>query len=669
MRKIGAPARRLSWWLRRAAAAILLAAGVTVPAVAAHPLSAAAAGAACPGQSPDNTAILPGYFAHANGTVPRPVVLVHGWDSGSSAMEGYARLLDTSKLLHEPLHSFLFDYSANSGQWAAMPAIASCLADYVNAVSAAYRSAGGDGKVLSVGHSMGGLAIRFSASSQYAANPDGASLGGVVTIDTPHLGSPWGNIPAAQLQQDWTQFKNGNGLEGLLPWPPGSDAQVCLASRSGSAGMPHGCATPAWLPASVPVAEIAGDITVHRQVLGFDVADSNISGDAVVSTASSLGYLPDSGPGAPPAGTAAPATYVDDCEVTSGQLEAGVGGLGISVLNSLESALEYAFTLGDRPLSSPVQTLLTLADLTAPCGHTHINNPATDPFASVDVLKALNADLDRLNKGLNGRNQTGTPSGSTGGPARYTSTLTGFTPAPQLSKVWNGTLWDGTPYRDALAVTSIHLAGSELTLSYTARHSGASSALSEGTSDACLVLPGGYIEAPSTATPGFDTPPLAGNGSYSGTLTFPVLSPGSYVLSWGCQNLDPNNSSENITLGNATGTFVGAPQLDEVYGAYVWYVTGVRYTASTTTVTVTAISTTSEFTTPETWTLSPSATSAGPSTLKASSVTDGTVHSTGSVTGQGGYVTQLTVTFPTGQHGLYLDYSSTLSTNEYVQLP
>jgi hypothetical protein len=58
---------------------------------------------------------------------------------------------------------------------------------------------------------MGGLAIRFSASGQYAAQPNGASLGGVVTIDTPHLGSPWDNMPAAQLQQDWTQFENGNG--------------------------------------------------------------------------------------------------------------------------------------------------------------------------------------------------------------------------------------------------------------------------------------------------------------------------------------------------------------------------------------------------------------------------------------------------------------------------
>jgi pimeloyl-ACP methyl ester carboxylesterase len=391
-------ARRGSWRLRCGAAGLLAGAAVSIPAVAWAPAGeAAGTGAlACPGQSSHNTAVTAGDFARVDGAVPRPVVLVHGWDSGYSAMQGYANLLDTSKVLREPLHAFLFDYSANSAHWAATPAIASCLADYVNTLSAAYREAGGDGKVLAVGHSMGGLAIRFSASAQYAADPDGASLGGVVTLDTPSLGSPWGDLPAAQLQQDWTQFKNGNGLQGMLPWPPGSDAQVCLATHFGSTGLPAGCATPSWLPPGVPLAEIAGDITVHRQVFGFDVADTDIKGDAVVSTASSLGYLPDSGPGTPPVGTAAPATYVDACEVTSGQLEAGVGGLGISVLDSLESALEYVGTLGDQPLSSPFGTLLTLADLTAPCGHTHVNNPLVDPFASLDVLKALNADLSRL---------------------------------------------------------------------------------------------------------------------------------------------------------------------------------------------------------------------------------------------------------------------------------
>jgi pimeloyl-ACP methyl ester carboxylesterase len=400
---------------RRAATALVFAAVATITTVAGQPGTASAApagtalgtvaaasGPACPGRSADDTAVTLSDFAKVDGIVPRPVVLVHGWDSSYKAMEGYAHLLDTSKVLHEPLHAFLFDYSADSGRWAAIPAIAACLAGYVNAVSAAYRNAGGDGKVLAVGHSMGGLAIRFSASGQHAAHPDGGNLGGVVTIDTPHLGSPWGDTPQAQLLQDGTQFVNRNYLEGMFPLPAGGDGQVCLATHDGPAGMPLGCATPSWLPASVPVAEVAGDITVHRDVLGFNVATSNTNGDAVVATPSSLGYAPDSGPGAPPVGTQAAVTYVDGCDITTGQLEAGIGGLGSSAIDSLVSALLALGTpagddIWNSPLSKPFTTLLSLANITAPCSHTNIENPVTDPFAALDVLRALNADLDRLN--------------------------------------------------------------------------------------------------------------------------------------------------------------------------------------------------------------------------------------------------------------------------------
>jgi len=413
---VTAPCRPASARLRRAATALVLAATAAITTtVAGQPgtasaatagtalaTAAAASGPACPGQSPHNTAVIPSDFAKVHGIVPRPVVLVHGWDSSYQAMSGYAHLLDTSKVLHEPLHAFLFDYSANSGRWAAIPAIAACLAAYVNAVSAAYSNAGGDGKVLAVGHSMGGLAIRFSASSQYAAHPDGASLGGVVTLDTPHLGSPWGDTPQAQLLQDAIQFENHNYFEGMFPLPAGGDGQVCLATHAGSAGMPPGCATPSWLPAGVPVAEIAGDITVHRDVLGFNVATSNTNGDAVVGTPSSLGYAPDSGPGAPPTGTQAPATNVDGCDITTGQLEAGIGGLGVSFWRSLTSALLALGTPAgtqnwNSPITHPFSTLLSLANRSAPCSHTNIENPATDPFAALDVLKALNADLDHLN--------------------------------------------------------------------------------------------------------------------------------------------------------------------------------------------------------------------------------------------------------------------------------
>ena len=103
--------------LRCGAAAVLLAAVTTIMTAAGLPVTAAAAGGpACPGQSsPHNTPVSAADFAPVNGTVPRPIVLVHGWDSSYTAMAGYAKLLDTSKVLHEPLRAFRFDYSASSG--------------------------------------------------------------------------------------------------------------------------------------------------------------------------------------------------------------------------------------------------------------------------------------------------------------------------------------------------------------------------------------------------------------------------------------------------------------------------------------------------------------------------------------------------------------------------
>jgi hypothetical protein len=392
--------------MRHPAGALLLAAlTIAIQAIIGLPARADTAGVAahggpsCPGQSPHNTAVSRGDFAKVNGVVPRPVVLVHGWDDSYTAMQGYAGLLIRSKVLHEPLRPYLFDYSANSGHWAAVPAIAACLADYVNSVSGAYHAAGGDGKVLALGHSMGGLAIRFSADSRYAAHPDGGNLGGVTTLDTPHLGSPWGDTPQAQLLQDFAQLKAGNWLEGMFPWPIGSDGQTCLATHAGTTGMPPGCPVPPWLAGNVPVAEIGGDITVQRQVMGYTIDTTDTGGDSVVATASSLGYVPSSGPGVAPATMVAPAAYTDACTITTGQVEAGIGG---SLLSAFWSVFLDLFSrppgtsFWNSPLTQPRATFLSLINKYAPCAHTEINNPATDPFASLDVLRALNADIDHL---------------------------------------------------------------------------------------------------------------------------------------------------------------------------------------------------------------------------------------------------------------------------------
>ncbi len=385
--------------LRLFVAVVVLAGAMAGVAVTSAASVAAVSGPGCPAQSPSNSPVRASDFRVAGG-LARPVVLVHGWDSNAAALaddkktpfDKLGSLLDSTKSLVAPVRTFAFDYGADAAEWASAPRIAACLADYLRAVSAAYTTAGGDGKVLAVGNSMGGLAIGFSTNPALVANPAGSVLGGVVTIDTPFLGSPWGSTSDAQIMQDVH-----HGVRGMLPWPPGSDAQTCLATHAGAAGMPGGCAVPVWLPAAVPLAEIGGDITVHRQLMGVEITTTDTGGDAIVTTASSLGYT-HSGSGNPPVGTA-PVTYVDRCDVTTGEAEIGLAGAVGNVGNvgtSLYSAFMTLATLGDQPLNSTAQTAFAAADIVAPCSHTNIINPADDAFAAHDVTKALNVDLARL---------------------------------------------------------------------------------------------------------------------------------------------------------------------------------------------------------------------------------------------------------------------------------
>ena len=383
--------------IRTAIAAAALAVSAFFPeplAQAAAPADAAvtsSVAASCPAQSAQNSAVGAQAFSAVDGTIPRAVVLVHGWDSSSSSMASVAKYVSSSTNIKVPVRTFLFDYGAHSGHWAAVPAIASCLADYVRTVSDASKRVGGDGKVILVGHSMGGLAIRFASSPTYAAHPLTANiLAGVVTIDTPHLGSPWGGTPDAKLIQTFTQLKNGNGLSGLLPTPNG-DGQLCLITHHGAIqGQP--CATPSWLPAGVPIAEIAGDITIHRKVFGFELYARDTEGDGIVTRVSSTGYLPDSGIGHAPAGVT-PTTYVDRCDVSEGDV---LGNPISTYFNGLVSSDLAVLTLGDQPLTSPLMGPLSATALTAGCGHTNIINPAADPKAAADVVAAVNADLAKL---------------------------------------------------------------------------------------------------------------------------------------------------------------------------------------------------------------------------------------------------------------------------------
>ncbi|WP_194904123.1 alpha/beta fold hydrolase [Catenulispora rubra] len=342
----------------------------------------AAAGPMCPRQLTGSTAA-----SNKQSATSRPVVFVHGWTG--TPMTGTAAML--TRQLGDRINPFQFDYSTWSSNWASNPNIASCLADYVNGVSAAYRAAGGDGRVVVVAHSMGGLAIRYATSGQYVAHPIPADeIPYVITIDTPHLGSPWGNTGIA-LMKELYQAVWGE----KLPAPWGQDGQKCLAQHQHGSALPSGCGDlPPWLPASVHLVEIGGDVTVDRSLFGVTLYSIPLNGDGVVTLPSEHGY-PVSGPnGEPPPGLATVRSTTDSCRVGAG----AVGNAASTLVDlapggfAVTSIFDY-MTLQDlqnNTFSPRVQAYMGGATLAAPCSHIGVTS---DQSAIDQVTEAIKAAL------------------------------------------------------------------------------------------------------------------------------------------------------------------------------------------------------------------------------------------------------------------------------------
>ncbi|MBK6872538.1 MAG: hypothetical protein IPK24_06125 [Kineosporiaceae bacterium] len=353
----------------------------------------AAGSESCPGRSQIQQKVSAADLAPVAGQVLRPVVLVHGWDAAKDSMEPLAAFIDeiTPKRGVQGYKTFLFNYGENSARWAARPEIAACLAAYLREVSAAYRAAGGkDGMVLGVGHSMGGLALRFAASGQYATNPADKVLGGIVTIDTPHTGAPWGGTLWAQLPQVLN-----HGFQGMLPFPPGSDGGYCLAPHQGDKGMQPGCAVPPWLPKNAWVGQVVGDIVIHRQLFGFELETRDTSSDGIVSIASSGGYS-SSGPGKFP-GAAKVETRQITCDLVTGKAKTGLGGLIASYGSAWWAALQdNAANLWTMLPGNKALDLAAGINFGSECGHTSMQNPDKNLLSAAAIVALLNHQRDAM---------------------------------------------------------------------------------------------------------------------------------------------------------------------------------------------------------------------------------------------------------------------------------
>lgn len=129
----------------------------------------------------------------------RPVVVtVHGFNGGEQAFSEqgpFGSMNQSIELLRRKFKLVkAFDYGAYNNQWVTNPHIGQALAQYINCLSAASVRAGGDGKVVTVAHSMGGLALReaLNRANQHYVEP--WKIGLAIDIGTPHRGSPLANV-------------------------------------------------------------------------------------------------------------------------------------------------------------------------------------------------------------------------------------------------------------------------------------------------------------------------------------------------------------------------------------------------------------------------------------------------------------------------------------------
>lgn len=317
----------------------------------------------------------------------QPVILVHGWNSSMSGMSAMANGI--KQTLGARVAVYRFDYSATPDSWAGSPEVSMCLAEYIDLISTGSRARGGSGKVMLVGYSLGGLAIRYASAQSVHGRNIGAEMAGVITLDTPHLGSTWGGTNLARLLAELGVIMGG--AKAFLP-SADSDAAHCLARRVEGQSAPVECGTPPYLPANVPIHQIDGEVSITRKFSPFiTLYTYYLDGDSIVDSTSQVGY-PFSGVGKPVG--AQLSTTAIKCNVTTDLLlQYAIESMPTAVaplLKAIPGWSEDHAAMDDilaGTTSDEFLPILALTNLTAPCSHLNI---ASDP----EAISAISQTLD-----------------------------------------------------------------------------------------------------------------------------------------------------------------------------------------------------------------------------------------------------------------------------------
>lgn len=216
----------------------------------------------------------------------RPVIYVHGWLSSADSSKTAVELL--RQQLGAGFEVFAFDYSDLHSSWPVGNWASECLAEYIQSLSSAYEQSGGKGGVLAVGHSMGGIALR-SAAAALDAGGRSAELAGIVTLGTPHQGSPWGGSDYATFYDEVHRFGTAAASFFKLV-PAGTDAAICLSAMSQQA-----CSPAPYVPEKTMVATVGTQLIIQRKLFDLpfveeETADIALFGDVIVPADSANGY-------------------------------------------------------------------------------------------------------------------------------------------------------------------------------------------------------------------------------------------------------------------------------------------------------------------------------------------------------------------------------------------
>lgn len=315
----------------------------------------------------------------------KTVVTVHGW-TGSP-------LAETSQLLEAELGTswqFLnFDYSESSNQWADEAAVAGCLVQYLNDVTAANIDAGGDGNVYLVTHSMGGLAARFALNDPMLF----LRPAGLITIATPHKGTPW-----AGENNSYGTFKEAVSL-GLKDLPDESSAASrCLGERSGGQTISE-CTAPPFINTRIPITTIGGNLTITRTYFGVEAYPIVFGGDSIVSLDSATGYI-DSAEGDISGQRWNPTTVACSKKMSSLLSDYGSRTLpsaGLAAFGQLMADYNAAGATLNQESSPYIVELVIRANLPtgpATCSHTGLPTDPTVIAKTADALRSFAENPD-----------------------------------------------------------------------------------------------------------------------------------------------------------------------------------------------------------------------------------------------------------------------------------